>query len=132
MQSPGFYYALQPYPYALDCAEQLSAEFEVYLCTSPHELCFAECLCEKALWITEHMGPHWLSKTIFSVDKTLVDAACLIDDKPQTIGANPRPGWQRVVFNQPYNQETPGTRLCRWQDLELSSLLTPQHPCSAC
>lgn len=65
---------------------------------------------EKRDWILRNLGKPFTLSAIFTKDKTLIDGRTLIDDCP-TIGGALKPGWQHVIFDQPYNRWATGPRM---------------------
>ncbi|GAB2734375.1 5' nucleotidase, NT5C type [Sinomonas soli] len=117
MDAPGLYRDLQPMPGALDALEAMEAAgLAPFLCSAPFPT-HATCTSEKLASVQEHFGPKWAQRTILTLDKTLVHGAVLVDDKPVITGAR-TPEWTQVVFDQPYNQGTPGPRLHSWEAWE--------------
>jgi hypothetical protein len=56
-------------------------------------------------------------------DKTLIKADYLIDDKPY--GNEQLPAcWKQIIYDQPYNRESPLPRIHRWKDW--SKIVLPQ------
>lgn len=111
----GFFLDLDPVPGAIDAVHGIvAAGHDVMICTAP-KIDNRWCVPEKQEWIKRHLGDRFLSRTIFSNDKTLVRGDILIDDKPVITGLA-TPQWQHVFFDAPYNRHLAGPRLCSWAD----------------
>lgn len=123
IQEKDFYFNLKPFPDALETLAKINDKHNVFLCTTPHHLCLEVCLTQKIRWISQYLGEEWLSKTIFSTDKTLIDADYLIDDKPYISGQKTIPSWKRIIFHQSYNLDIKGTRLKKWKYYNDSTIL---------
>ena len=81
---------------------QYQYNFQVYLCTSP-VLSSRYCLQEKADWVALHLGAEWLSRMIFTSEKSLVRGDVLIDDKPRHLMKPTSTSWIHILYDQPYN-----------------------------
>lgn len=119
-RAQGFFDTIDPMPGAVEALGLIldCGEFEPFICTAPDNDCvgFASHN-EKAAAVERHLGREWLSRLIMTKDKTLVAGDYMIDDKPNMKGLKiDNPPWKRVVFNQSYNQETPGFRLMNWNE----------------
>lgn len=118
---PGFYSLLTPIEGAIDALkdmEQNCADFLTpFICSSPDvEWAGRTCHSEKAIWVSDLLGPFWSQRLILTKDKTLIRGHTLIDDKP-IISGSMKPTWNQVVFRQPYNQEqTPPETQFTWKD----------------
>jgi 5'-nucleotidase len=110
---PGFFLELEEIQGAVNALHVLEKEHEVFICTAPL-LENPTCCDDKMSWVRKHLGEEWKRRTIITKDKTVVDGDWLIDDKPLITGIQD-PIWQRIVFDQPYNQDTVGRRL-NWQN----------------
>jgi 5'-nucleotidase len=111
----GFYRCLQPIPGAIEGMNALTKHGDVYICTSPL-LTNPHCVQEKYDWVEEHLGKEWKRRVIIAKNKRLVHGSVLVDDKP-IIGGKEEPSWDRVVYDQPYNQDVPGRRMT-WKNYE--------------
>ena len=105
-----FYRHLKPYPKAIECLEGIEKNhldwIEPFICTKPsiHYEGF-QCHSEKIASVNEHFGKFWAERTILTPDKTLVVGDFLIDDHPSIKGANLRPTWIQMLYDQPYNRD---------------------------
>jgi hypothetical protein len=67
---------------------------------------------------------------ILTRDKTLVRGDVLVDDKPE-IGGLATPHWRHLLYDQPYNRNSPGPRMswlnCALQKLECTLLMAVQR-----
>jgi len=112
-KAPGFFQDLDIYPGAQDTILTLrQLGVEVFFVTSPY-LSSPTCYDEKVRWVTQHFGAWARERVVLTLDKTLVDLDVLVDDKPSITGAG-KSRWQRVVFDQPYNQAVEGPRMRSW------------------
>lgn len=117
---PGFFSSLLLIEGALDgWGNLVEAGFSPRICSSPI-LSNPTCIEEKRGFLEEHFvpmfGPQIVDRAILEKDKTPHKGLALIDDKPIIIGSH-KPDWEHVVFDQPYNQESPAKhRLNGWGD----------------
>lgn len=102
IHAPEFYRDMDIVPGAQRAVEMLEEHFNVFLCTSPL-IDNLNCATDKMRWISTHLGPQWLKRTVVTYDKTVIDAVALIDDKPEVLGAH-QPTWKHVHFRHPYNR----------------------------
>lgn len=117
--TPGFFRALDPVPGAIEGFKALSAQgHQLFICSSPffnHE----NCVPETYQWVDKNLGTEWVEKIIITRDKTLVRGDLLIDDRPEVKGVV-IPSWERILFDQPYNQEVKNLKRmtwANWQDI---------------
>ena len=97
--------------------------------TAPHPSCYAACAAEKFAWVQEHMGIEWCSRLIIARDKTHIQGAILIDDKPSVTGSQ-EAKWQHVLFSQPWNRHISDTpRMASWHEWPQTvvQVLADQH-----
>lgn len=116
MLLPNFYARLHPIEGALEALDRLAKQHEVLLVSTPwagHETCASE----KVGWVRRHLGPEWERRVVLTHDKTLVHGDVLIDDRPVITG-RVEPSWTRVVFDMPWNAETPGFRMHGWSEVD--------------
>lgn len=129
MGRPGFYESMPPIAGGIEAVLDMDKEpgLLVRICTSPFGKDEAQALCvkEKREWMRTRLGEEWVTERKFVAikDKTTVEGAVLIDDKPapeRVKGEMRTPSWQHVVFTQPYNTEDPDCsgkpRLNCWED----------------
>jgi len=116
IEEKNFYLELEPFENSIKYIKEIFShqDFDVFFCTSP--LLSTYCIPEKQEWIKKYFGEEYLSKIIFSKDKTVVFGDILIDDKPSIHGVNKTPSWEHVYFNQTYNEENSGRRIVNWKD----------------
>jgi len=121
MRMQGFFLGLPPAEGGLQALRDMVAEgFEVVVCTSPI-LDSNFCAQEKYQWIIRHLGQEWARRVVLTADKTVVDGAVLIDDKPAISGINRTPAWEHIVFDAPYNAGTGHrVRMSCWADWRLA------------
>jgi len=111
---PGFIRNLPPIPLAIEAVHAMTdLGHDVRICTSPLDH-YRHCLHEKYEWVECHLGADYVQKVVVTKDKTLVHGDVLVDDKPEIIGSR-QPGWQRVVFDRPWNRHVQGTRIT-WEN----------------
>ena len=116
---PGFYSSLECMPGAVEALKDMvKLGIDVKLVTAPHSVCPGSCANEKYDFLLTTFGSDWVDRMIITRDKTCITGSILIDDKPSISGSNRCPSWQHVVFNQPYNQQTPKHRMYSWADWE--------------
>jgi 5'-nucleotidase len=103
----GLYIGLEPIEGSVEAVKKLAGlGYPVFFCTAPEtryedQMCYSE----KAQSIEKHFGPAWVEKLILTKDKTLVQGAVLVDDKPpRQIKGLLDPTWVQMLFDQPYNQ----------------------------
>lgn len=113
MDMPRFYSTLEPYEGAVEALVELDSRYRTYLCTAPY-VTNPTCASEKMEWVEKYLGHRWLEKMVITSDKTLVYGDVLVDDKPQIRGAI-TPSWKHVVFDAPYNRDSP-LRINSWAD----------------
>ena len=113
MRESGFFTKLPPIEGAIKGVKDLARSgFEVFFCSSPL-IPNRTSASDKYSWIGKHFGRKWLSKLILAPDKTLVDGAILIDDRPEIKGVR-KPTWEHVLYDQPYNREVKERRRLSW------------------
>jgi 5'-nucleotidase len=109
--SQGFFLGLQPIPGAIEAIHVMTQEeIEVIFCSSNVQS-NPYCAGEKHTWIDRNIGPEYAERLILSTDKTLIYGKVLVDDNPELKGVLEVPSWQRVIFDQPYNQGIEGPRI---------------------
>ncbi|KAA0149820.1 hypothetical protein FNF29_05646 [Cafeteria roenbergensis] len=127
---PGLFLAMPPIEGAVESMRaMLEAGFDVRILTAPHPSCYAACAAEKFAWVQEHMGIDWCSRLIIARDKTHIQGAILIDDKPSVTGSQ-EPKWQHVLFSQPWNRHISDTpRMSSWHEWPQTvvQVLAEQH-----
>lgn len=117
VQEKDFFRSLEPIAGAIDGMENLSKDFEVYICTSPLSY-FYHCVSEKFLWVEQHLGYEWTKRIVLTRDKTIIHGDILIDDRPDIDGYR-KPSWVQLVFDQPYNRNLPDKpRMLGWNDID--------------
>ena len=109
------FYNLKPLEGGIEFVREMS-DFtpHFYFCTSnlssnPH------CAPGKMSWVRKHLGDAFVKKLIITKNKFLVKGDVLIDDAPsikgEDVSQDIKQEWTRVIFDQPYNQGTPGLRM---------------------
>ncbi len=120
---PRFYDKLEPLEGWIDAMHEMEAEgHDVLIVTTPFDT-NPTCADDKRAWVARHLGTKWRKRVILTDDKTAIMGDFLIDDKPKVITGLFEPVWERIVFDQHYNQNVPGRRLFNMRDWR--SLLTP-------
>ena len=119
IKEPGFYEALPPIEGGRSALEGMeSTGVDVRICTSPLSDS-RTCMQEKVDWVHKHLGPRWVNRMVITKDKTIVTGDILIDDRPEIVGEEPRPSWEHVYFDQPYNRDRPGRRRLTWKNWQV-------------
>ena len=77
----GFYKNILPIEGAIDSVKKINENYNLYFATRPSYMNL-HCYSEKAEWIANHFGIHWVSKLILIPDKSLLIGDYLIDDYP--------------------------------------------------
>jgi 5'-nucleotidase len=116
MNESHFYEDLEPMPGFVDALPVLEEFFDIHLPSQPWAG-NKTCASDKYNWVETHAGEKYVTKTILTHDKTLIDLDLLIDDKPLITGAA-KPKWIHVLFDQPYNREVEGPRILDWSNPE--------------
>eukprot|EP00746_Dinoflagellata_sp_MGD_P153461 gnl/MRDRNA2_/MRDRNA2_84260_c0_seq4.p1 gnl/MRDRNA2_/MRDRNA2_84260_c0~~gnl/MRDRNA2_/MRDRNA2_84260_c0_seq4.p1 ORF type:complete len:1564 (-),score=326.01 gnl/MRDRNA2_/MRDRNA2_84260_c0_seq4:74-4213(-) len=99
----GFIESLSPMNGALEAIKRLGKKYEVFLVTAPPKTEYAAS--EKIEWVSNHLGPEWVSRMVITDQKTLVFGNILIDDAPKPLGTNAfTPHWTHFPFKQPWNE----------------------------
>lgn len=115
MADPGFYARLEPFPGAVEAAKQASAYgFENFIATSPWWP-NPSCLQDKADSVAKHLGEDWLPRLILGSPKWVIAGDILVDDRPDIEHSDIAP-WSQVLYDQPYNQNSPLPRIRDWGD----------------
>lgn len=111
--APGFIRDLPPVPGALEAVRELTAlGMDLRICTSPLRQ-YENCVAEKFQWVERHLGRAFTERIVMTRDKTLVQGALLIDDKPRIEGAA-RPRWRHILYDAPYNRHETGCPRLTW------------------
>lgn len=114
MTHPTLYERLLPMPGAVEGLGEMAELHEVFVCSSPDPR-NRMCVPAKQSTMAQFFGPAWVSRMIFTQDKTVVHGRILLDDKPDIGGLlMGRQSWQQVVFSAPYNRHLPGPRVDDW------------------
>lgn len=81
---------------------------------------------EKLGWLERHFAPvfgHWVvDQAIITRNKHKFEGIALIDDRPKLKGSD-QAVWQHIIFDRPYNQNSPEPRLLGWDDPNLAHVL---------
>lgn len=113
--APDFFLKIRPIPGSLEALLEMKRKgIEVYICTSPLQE-YKNCVAEKYEWVDQHLGRDWTNRVILTRDKTLIRADILIDDKPKIDGSE-LPGWEHVIYDQPYNRAETSKKRLNWQN----------------
>lgn len=121
MAAPGFFRYLDPIPGAIEALHEMdNLGWEILICTSPLHA-YENCVLEKYQWIDQHLGYTWTERIILTHHKELVSGDFLIDDRPSFNG--PRPVWEHILYDQPYNRAQTSKRRITWNDWK--SVLLP-------
>lgn len=99
-------------PGAVEGMERLSEYAEVWICTKPLEA-NPTCRDDKAAWLAEHFGDHWLQRLILAPDKSMIQGDVLLDDAPKPEWFD-RAAWRPVIFPTSWNWGAPWDDLPRW------------------
>lgn len=101
VDSAGWFGSLPVTLGAKDGMALLGEVADVWICTKPLEV-NPTCRDEKARWLAQHFGSHWLDKLIITPDKSRVVGDVLLDDAPKASWI-PRAIWEPVIFTAPFN-----------------------------
>jgi 5'-nucleotidase len=106
----------EPIPWAIEALNEMVAEgHNVFICTTPVGN-YTHCASDKYAWVEKYLGKEWMRRLILTVDKTLIRADLIIDDKPTITGLT-TPIWEHILFTRPYNTNLEGKRrLTDWRD----------------
>lgn len=116
MNTAGFYGNLPVTPGAQKAFRKLHDRgINHFVCTTP-SADNPSCASDKLVWNAANFGDKVAANTILTFDKTVVRGDILLDDKPEITGSM-IPEWEQVVFDQPYNRNTPGRRMTSWDQL---------------
>jgi 5'-nucleotidase len=111
----GFFRGMMPVSGGKEALTEMeSMGHEVFICSSPLAT-YKNCVLEKFDWVDRVLGPSWVERIILTKDKTLVKADYIIDDKPEIRGVENMPGWEHILYDQPYNREVNKRRLT-WEN----------------
>jgi 5'-nucleotidase len=114
LHGPNLFSSLDPVEGSLEALDtMLSDGHEVFIVTSAG-VSFPLAATEKYQWVKEHCGEHMLSHLVITPSKFLVIGDILIDDKPELYRED-EAKWEHVLFDKPYNQNSPKRRLT-WQN----------------
>ena len=114
MTEPGFYADLDPIDGAVDALLEMREEgHDVWICSSPMPG-NPTCAQDKLDWVATYLGEDWVPRVILTHDKASVMADLLIDDRPDIPNAVSAT-WRQLLFDQPYNRETPLPRMGDWR-----------------
>ncbi|MFE6967227.1 hypothetical protein ACFVAJ_19265 [Agromyces sp. NPDC057679] len=98
--------------------EMLDEGIEVFIGTAS-ALDNPTCASDKLIWLNDNWGSDAAHRAVILQDKTILDADVLIDDKPKITGRF-QPVWTHVVWDDPYNQQSPGPRMTdprNWREI---------------
>lgn len=112
---PGFFRDMMPVKGGREALTEMEKMgFELFICTSPLSR-YRNCVLEKFEWAEKHLGSSWVDRIILTRDKTLIKADYLIDDNPKIEGVEIKPGWEHIIYDQPYNRKINKKRLT-WEN----------------
>jgi len=111
---PGFFLDLEPYPGAVEAYHRASERWLVMFATAQLNS-NPTCASDKVASLTRHFGAEAATRIAMTMDKGLLMGDVLVDDKDRIV-TRFTPTWTQVVFDQPYNQATPGLRITNWED----------------
>lgn len=98
---------------AVDGIHKLAQIADVWICTKPLEA-NRYCRDDKAAWVEEHLGRHWLDRLIIAPDKGRVWGDILLDDAPKAEWFG-YATWEPVIYPTPWNgPENAFDTLRRW------------------
>jgi 5'-nucleotidase len=113
--TPGFFRSLPVIPGGREALNDMhAAGIEVFICTKPLRD-FKRGVLEKYEWVDQHLGREWTERMILTPDKTLVEAAFLIDDQPAIRGRQ-RPRWKHVLYDDPRNRSARAIKRLSWSN----------------
>jgi 5'-nucleotidase len=101
--APGVYRELPPTEGSVEGLARLAAVADVWICTRPAAGAVT-CRDEKAAWMAEHHGSHWLERMIMTPDKSRVRGDVLLDDAPWPEWTR-QALWTPVIYAEPFNGE---------------------------
>jgi 5'(3')-deoxyribonucleotidase len=124
---PGFFESLPLYDGAIEGLNQLielGYDPQIASAPLPDE---PRSIVEKRAWIESNLVPVFGSRILalahITLDKHLIDASVLIDDRPSIPYSEIAP-WKQVLFTQPYNKDIETNyRLDGWFDPDLPHTL---------
>jgi 5'(3')-deoxyribonucleotidase len=110
-RKPGFYRYLEPVPGSIEAVREMSEYVNVIVATRPmfeNEFCESD----KKWWLRKHHGDVIARRSNYVYDKTLLRGKFIVEDHPSP-AANGlvAPEWTQIVFDKPYNKDTPGLRI---------------------
>lgn len=112
--SDGLFASFDLIPGAIEAIHELASLANITIATTPTEES-RTCLQDKQDDVRKHLGREWVSRLIFTFDKTQIQGDILVDDKPEIIGRF-KPTWEHVLYTQPYNLKVQGKRRLTWQE----------------
>lgn len=128
-RKPGFYRYLEPVPGSIEAVREMSEYVNVIVATRPmfeNEFCESD----KKWWLRKHHGDVIARRSNYVHDKTLLRGKFIVEDHPSP-AANGlvTPEWTQIVFDKPYNQDTPGLRILsdwsNWKEVFAEAGLIP-------
>ena len=124
---PSLFYLIPPMKDAINGMKKLKEEaakhnIKIFICTAPHKE-NKDSYKSKAEWIDSYLGREWLDQLIITRDKSIINAAVLVDDKPDPLGQC-IPTWKHVLFRQSYNESITDKPFMKdWSDESILSLI---------
>jgi 5'(3')-deoxyribonucleotidase len=121
---PGLFKNLPVFEYAVEALQEIKdAGINAFICSTPY-YSNSTCASDKINQVNEVFGSWWGGRVILTSDKTILDAAVLVDDKPDIYGSLIMPSWKQLVYDQPHNQHVEtDSRLIKWDKWSESSLI---------
>lgn len=115
LKHPELFRIIEPAEGGLNAINEMKAMgHEVFLCTAPM-ITYENCVREKYEWVEKSLGKEWLPMLILTMDKTIVKADILIDDKPEVTGAE-KPSWEHVLYDRLYNRNVANKKRLTWKN----------------
>lgn len=115
----GFYRYLDPVPGSIDAVKWMSQHANIVVATRPM---FENDFCEsdKKWWLRRFHGDEIARRSNYVYDKTLLRGRFIVEDHPSPAeNGLVTPEWTQLVFDKPYNKDTPGLRIASdWSNIE--------------
>ena len=119
LEADGFTEGMVPLPGAVEAVNELDRRgYCVFFCTAL-VTDYSNAMRDRVHWIGKWFGEKWMSKIIFTLDKTMVRGDFLIDDSPFKTKGCQDPLWKLIVFDLKYNRDKEYYgRIYGWTDLD--------------
>ena len=118
---PGFFLNLEPIPGAIENANQLISDYDVWFLSRP-SFKNTHSYTEKAEWVKNHFGYEMQKKLILCGDKSLLTGRILIDDAENANQRGFMGIWLKIGSDQYPTWETVNQRVKEIFDLGINSL----------